>query len=279
MNCIRCGRRIAEGKTFCDECAGVVREPLPDSPYTSLHIALPKRTDQPRPARKPVEQPEKKKPRSRRYHRMVRAIVSLALVCAVLAGCCAFGVYYYLTHYQRDRNRLRVQAEELDRQAASAAQTATELAEAQDDLAAAQEELASQARDIDRLEQQVNTYQMQGAQNEQSLRELQEENLRLVDENADYATQIDALNAQLSKLNSRVSTLQDSNAARSRNLRFSTRTSPLWRTTARIIITITAAPTSKSRATGPTASTSPSRGAIPPVPIAEGEKARAPRAK
>ena len=42
---------------------------------------------------------------------------------------------------------------------------------------------------------------------------LQEENLRLVDENADYATQIDALNAQLSKLNSRVSTLQDSNAA------------------------------------------------------------------
>ena len=82
MNCIRCGRRIAEGKTFCDECAGVVREPLPDSPYTSLHIALPKRTDQPRPARKPVEQPEKKKPRSRRYHRMVRAIVSLALVCA-----------------------------------------------------------------------------------------------------------------------------------------------------------------------------------------------------
>ena len=100
-----------------------MREPLPDSPYTSLHIALPKRTDQPRPARKPVEQPEKKKPRSRRYHRMVRAIVSLALVCAVLAGCCAFGVYYYLTHYQRDRNRLRVQAEELDRQAASAAQT------------------------------------------------------------------------------------------------------------------------------------------------------------
>lgn len=172
MNCIRCGRRIAEGKTFCDECAGVVREPLPDSPYTSLHIALPKRTDQPRPARKPVEQHEKKKPHSRRYHRMVRAIVSLALVCAVLAGCCAFGVYYYLTHYQRDRNRLRVQAEELDRQAASAAQTATELAEAQDDLAAAQEELASQARDIDRLEQQVNTYQMQGAQNEQSLREL-----------------------------------------------------------------------------------------------------------
>ena len=185
MNCIRCGRRIAEGKTFCDECAGVVREPLPDSPYTSLHIALPKRTDQPRPPRKPVEQPEKKKPRSRRYHRMVRAIVSLALVCAVLAGCCAFGVYYYLTHYQRDRNRLRVQAEEL----------------------------ASQARDIDRLEQQVNTYQMQGAQNEQSLRELQEENLRLVDENAGYADQVDALNAQLSKLNSRVSTLQDSNAA------------------------------------------------------------------
>lgn len=124
----------------------------------------------------------------------------------MLAGCCAFGVYYYLTHYQRDRNRLRVQAEELDRQAASAAQTATELAEAQDDLAAAQEELASQARDIDRLEQQVNTYQMQGAQNEQSLRELQEENLRLVDENAGYADQVDALNAQLSKLNSRVST-------------------------------------------------------------------------
>ena len=140
----------------------------------------------------------------------------------------------------------------------------------------AQEELASQARDIDRLEQQVNTYQMQGAQNEQSLRELQEENLRLVDENAGYADQVDALNAQLSKLNSRVRT-----ATRpcSRNLRFSTRTSPLWRTTARIIITITAAPTSKSRATGPTASTSPSRGAIPPVPIAEGEKARAPRAK
>ena len=46
-----------------------------------------------------------------------------------------------------------------------------------------------------------------------ALRELQEENLRLVDENAGYADQVDALNAQLSKLNSRVSTLQDSNAA------------------------------------------------------------------
>lgn len=65
MNCIRCGRRIAEGKTFCDECAGVVREPLPDSPYTSLHIALPKRTGSAAgPRRKPVEQHEKKKPRS-----------------------------------------------------------------------------------------------------------------------------------------------------------------------------------------------------------------------
>ena len=66
MNCIRCGRRIAEGKTFCDECAGVVREPLPGTPNPSLHIALPQRTDQPRHARKPVTQPEKNKPRSRR---------------------------------------------------------------------------------------------------------------------------------------------------------------------------------------------------------------------
>ena len=54
---------------------------------------------------------------------------------------------------------------------------------------------------------------MQGRQSGRSLRGRREEKRRLVDENADVATQSEALNAQLSKLNSRVSTLQDSNAA------------------------------------------------------------------
>ncbi len=202
---------------------------------------------------------------------MVRAIVSLALfVCAVvLAGCCAFGVYYYLTHYQRPQPPLRVQAEELDwqrpppRRPRSLPRRRT--------ILPPQEELASQARDIDRLEQQVNTYQMQGAQNEQSCASCRRKNSAPVDENADYAEQIDALNAQLSKLNSRVSTPQDSNAAlQQKSAFFDARTSPLWRTTARDYYHTIAAPTSKSRATGPTASTSPSRGANPPVPIGGG---------
>ena len=43
MNCLRCGRRIDEGKTFCPDCEKLVSQPLPDSPFLDRRIVLPER--------------------------------------------------------------------------------------------------------------------------------------------------------------------------------------------------------------------------------------------
>lgn len=101
MVCIRCGKKIAEGKSFCDECAQDVSRPLPDSPYLNTHITLPAQRARPKkvePTRKPERKPEQLIASLRRAR---RAIVVLALVCALLLGAVGTGLYF------RFRDRFR----------------------------------------------------------------------------------------------------------------------------------------------------------------------------
>ena len=50
MYCLRCGRQIAEGASFCDACAETVAKPLEESPFLSTRIILPaRRTARPAP--------------------------------------------------------------------------------------------------------------------------------------------------------------------------------------------------------------------------------------
>ena len=43
MNCLRCGRQIPDGASFCEECAKTVSQPLEESPYLSSRVILPVR--------------------------------------------------------------------------------------------------------------------------------------------------------------------------------------------------------------------------------------------
>ena len=47
MNCLRCGRQIADTATFCESCEKTVSEPLAESAYLSKQIILPVRRAQP----------------------------------------------------------------------------------------------------------------------------------------------------------------------------------------------------------------------------------------
>lgn len=67
MNCLRCGRRIDEGKTFCPDCEKLVSQPLPDSPFLDRRIVLTERKATPRQAEK--RQREKNERRAARQAR------------------------------------------------------------------------------------------------------------------------------------------------------------------------------------------------------------------
>ena len=62
--------------------------------------------------------------------------------------------------------------------------------------------------EIVRLEQLLNTYRMQGSEIDQSLRELQEDNLQLTEENKAYAAQVEALEKQEKTLQDKISALE-----------------------------------------------------------------------
>ena len=210
MNCIRCGRRIPEGQVFCEDCAGVVDAPLRESPYMSRHITLPNRTAElPGTAPAPANKAQKKAPSPfrRRLHRMTAAIVLLAILCVALLGACGYGVYFYFGRFQQERNRLRVQEEELNRRAVEVGQMQVELVDTRDALATAQQEVSDRDRTISRLEQELNIYRMQNSETELSIRELQEENLRLVQENSDNAKQLDEWIAKAENLTTQLTSM------------------------------------------------------------------------
>lgn len=211
MNCIRCGRRIPEGQVFCEDCAGVVDKPLRDSPYMSKHITLPERRPEvpgaaPAPAKK-AQQKKTPSPFRRKLHRMTAAVVLLAIFCAALLGACGYGVYFYFGRFQQERNRLRVQEEELNRRAVEVGQMQVELVDTRDALSTAQQELSDRDRTITKLEQELNIYRMQNSETELSIRELQEDNLRLVQENSDAAKQLDEWIAKAESLTTQLGTV------------------------------------------------------------------------
>lgn len=210
MNCIRCGRRIPEGQMFCEACAGVVDEPLQESAYMNKHIVLPaQRAEQPGAAPAP-QKPAQKKAGAvfrRRLRGLTAAVTLLAIFCVLLLGACGYGVYFYFGKFQVERNRLRAQEEELDRRAVEVGQMQVELVDTRDALSTAQQELSDRDRTITKLEQELNIYRMQNSETELSIRELQEDNLRLVQENSDAAKQLDEWIAKAESLTTQLGTV------------------------------------------------------------------------
>lgn len=208
MDCIRCGRKIPDGRSFCDACTAVVQEPLPESAYISTHISIPQRRAEPvRAAARQKQKPHK----PQRSKGLIRAVVCLSLVCVLLLGACGFGLTYYFKDYRRDRNRLRLQEEDLTRRQDEIAQMQTDLEAARSELALSKDTLSDRDREITRLNQEINTYKIQGSETDQTIRELQEENLRLIGESEELSAQMAALNGTVGELQKQVGSLTDIN--------------------------------------------------------------------
>lgn len=91
MNCLRCGRRIDEGKTFCPDCEKLVSRPLPDSPFLDRRIVLPERKATPRQTEKRQREKnerraERAEQRRRRGRRVLLAGLLLLLAVSVAGG-------------------------------------------------------------------------------------------------------------------------------------------------------------------------------------------------
>ena len=208
MNCIRCGRRIPEGQMFCEACAGVVDEPLQESAYMNKHIVLPaQRAEQPGAAPAP-QKPAQKKAGAvfrRRLRGLTAAVTLLAIFCVLLLGACGYGVYFYFGKFQVERNRLRAQEEELDRRAVEVGQMQVELVDTRDALSTARQDLAERERAISKLEQELNLYRIESDESEQSAKAMQDENLRLLEENTDLSRELDTWVTKAEDLTSQLS--------------------------------------------------------------------------
>ena len=158
MNCLRCGRTIADDATFCDECLKTVRLPLQTSEFLSDRIILPVRTEAERP--EPARAPEKKKPKKtekqpkKRPKGLIRAVVLLSLLCALLLGAGGYAASRY-SDWLAEKNRVRVQQEEFDRLSAR-------LAEAQSALTDEQERSRSLWQEVQTREDEIEETLMLG---------------------------------------------------------------------------------------------------------------------
>ena len=218
MNCIRCGRTTAEGGMFCAECVPDVSKPLEESEYMKARVILPERKALGAKIARPAPVPQKKKPSAlrKRFRKLVAAVVVLSLLCLALIGACGYGFFGYYSEYQRQSNRLRVQEEELARRETQVAQLQEAVEEADAKLLTAGKEARSKELEIQRLEQQINIYKVQDSETEYAIRELQEENLSLVEkqesltaENKALTEEKDSLAKELASLRSRNSTLRE----------------------------------------------------------------------
>lgn len=210
MNCIRCGRKIPEGKMFCEECAETVDVPLKESAFISKHISIPKaRVDQPGAAPLPAKTVQKKAPSPfrKKLRRLVAAVTLLSILSAALLVACGYGVYFYFGSFQKERNRLRVQEEELNRRSAEIGQMQVELVDTRAALNDTKQALSERDRDVERLEQQLNVYRMESSETELSIRDLQEENIKLLEENSAAAKELDAWIAKAESLTSQLDSM------------------------------------------------------------------------
>lgn len=209
MYCLRCGREIPDGASFCETCEKTVRVPLEDSPYLSTRVILPTQTAAAKAPPKPAKSPEKK-PERKRSRGLIVAVVLLSLLCVLLAAACVYGVkYYYGT--VREHTLLLAQQEENERLQHQLTEKDNELAEQQERNTQLSEELTEKKREITRMEQEINTYRIQGSEVDLSLRKLQEDNLRLIGENDTYAAKIEALEKQAKTMQEELDALKSRN--------------------------------------------------------------------
>lgn len=214
MNCLRCGRTVAEDASFCDECLKTVRLPLEKSEFLSDRVILPPRGEAVK--TEILRAPEKKKAKKaekqpqKRPKGLIRAVVLLSLTCALLLGVVGYAVLHY-SDWLREKNRVRVQQEEYDRLCGQLAEAQSDLVDEQERSRSLWQEAQSKDDEISTLKQDINTYRAQNAETDAAIQSLTDENLQLNQQIKDYLADVRSLEGTISYLRRTLQTANSEN--------------------------------------------------------------------
>lgn len=230
MNCIRCGRIVPDGVTFCDECLGITSAPLEESEYLNTRVVLPQKKAVP--AVKKDSKSSKKSGKTHTYVKtqqkdavakakprggLIAAVVILSLVSVACLTALAFGAKYVMSNsFTRTQNQLRSAQEANER----LEHQIEDLTKKTQELEASRSQLAidnvAKDQEILSLKEAMNGYEQQGSETDFAFRELEDKNQALTqkvtdltDQNKAYAEQVGSLQSSLSSQESRISELED----------------------------------------------------------------------
>ena len=201
MNCLRCGREIEEGTSFCRECLKEVGKPLEESPYLSTRVTLPVRSSRRQSA--PQSVPPKKAQKSERKKSrkgLIAAVVILGVFCLLLAGTCCWLLRDRFLTDDATANQIRMLEEEnlhLSNDLEGAQKELADRTGEAEALRAENEELRNQ---ISGLEESLNGDRKEHSEMDLSMRDLEGENLKLEGEKGDLTEQKKKLESQNKEL-------------------------------------------------------------------------------
>lgn len=197
MNCLRCGREIEEGASFCRECLKEVGKPLEESPYLSSRITLPPRNCHPQ-ASAPVAPPKKSPKSERKKSRkgLIAAVSVLSVCCLLLTGFSLWLLREKLFGFDPAANQERVLEEEnihLSNELSKARTGLARESENADALRAENEELRGK---VSSLEENLNGDRMEHSEMDFSIRELEDQNRKLEGQKKSLESQKKSLEGQ-----------------------------------------------------------------------------------
>lgn len=217
MNCVRCGRTVPDGGTFCTACQSIVEVPLEDSPYLSTRIQLPLRpshTPGAKAEKHPKqEEPQNKKEKKRSRSGLIVAVVLLSLLCLGLAALCAD--YFYDKFFTTDaaKGQQILLQDENTRLLALTDRLQGELSESEQTAAQLREKISALNGRIVKLEQELEGSRVTGSETDLSLREAEEEIKRLTEQVEGLTDELAQCETSIASLQSEIDSLMGENSS------------------------------------------------------------------
>ena len=186
-HCIRCGKPIADGELFCEECSmtPLRAEPVRRTPSEQ------ERMRPPRTARTQTQAPPAASKKS--AGKMPRGVLAAMIVLSVLAAAAFTLVIVQALGAHSQRVQLRVREEALDAREAEFASVQAALDETKQSLSDAQSELSTQAGQIEQLQTSLSEAQHAANQSQYDMSAQQTELDRLREENTSLQNSVSAL--------------------------------------------------------------------------------------
>ena len=197
MKCLRCGREIEEGASFCKDCLKEVEKPLEESPYLSTQIVLPSRKPRPRPQPvSPVSVKDSKPKKKKGRKGLIASVCILSVFCLLLTGSCLWLLREEIFGFDPADNEKRLLEEEnsrLSNDLSAAQKDLSEKTTTADDLREENQELKVK---VSHLEETLNGDRMEQSEMDLSLRELQEQQKTLMAQVNESRERIKAMEKQ-----------------------------------------------------------------------------------